>query len=386
MTVPFTSCRFGGLVTWEVGARRLTGLHSVIPRVHHIQRVRFINVNNTNVNNVTRILTGRNCRVDNSSLTPGPIARRLVGLKTAVCFGRHPRGMHSTDIIIISDTVSTSGPRVITTRRTHVPIVHHTRVLTRLVHFHRNVTVTKARNGAAAATVISDVCTRTKLSPAFIGNKLMGTTKIRTHLKRNQCLVTRTSRDSTSFLRLRPVITVIAGVRTSRVSACRNSFRGLGRAFVGFLRGLPFCNHTIVYISSPIVHRLLPQIKHRAAACNFDRSTSIHMRSCRRVNPRKRFALLHRSGRPVHIALGTPNHRGTLGTTTTITITARRKVSSRTVLHTLRDFRKAKHHFSFLNRFPLRPIGNGDNATVLISSCNRRPARISTAVGTTHTN
>lgn len=238
-----------------------------------LNTARFVNVNNTNVDILTRVLRTRKITISNSSHTRDTGASQLRALNVAIRFKRQTRGITRTRAIICSDTVGPSGPRVITTRTTNGHVIRHDSVLTLLVGNGQTIAITKTRNGAAADSVLSRVLIGTNTSPdCTVNNFVRNPSNAALSNKRtngNSVLITRTSRSSNDFTGCRPAVTVVAGYRTSRLSRC-NSRTRCHTTFI--TRTNQTANRIVVDVSSPskltILRTLPTSIGSRAITCN----------------------------------------------------------------------------------------------------------------------
>lgn len=238
-------------------------------------RVRFVKVKNVDVDNLTRVLLRRGFQVSNSSTGSDPLAHALRRHNTIVCCKRHTSGVGSSmSIIICATTVRPSGPRFTYTGRGKLPVLAHTRLLKRVVQgCSAPVTVSKARKGAAAASVISRVLLRNSYSPAVDINKVLPTVRKGVHIKGSRAFVARTYRCAGDFLDFFPGVDIVLGVSTSRLSFF-GSVSSVHRSFQGFTRLLPTSNALVVGTSAPRCRAVAQRLPYGILACNLRRSTS----------------------------------------------------------------------------------------------------------------
>lgn len=339
-------------------------------------RVRFVNVNNVDVDKLTRVLLNRSFIVSNSSSGSDPLARTLRGGKTAVCCKRHTAGVASSmSIIMCATTVRPSGPRFTYTGRGKLPVLAHTRLLKRVVEgCSAPITVSKARKGAAAASVMSRVLLTKSYSPAVDIKNVLPTVNKGVHMNGSRAFIARTYRCAGDFLDFFPGVDVVLGVSTSRLSFF-GSVSSVHRSFHHFTRLLPTSNALVVGTSAPGCRSVVQSLPYGIVACNLRRSTSCRTTSvacsgCKRTS----FSILHGNIGINDCCLGIPNVRGISGTLTTVTLNRLLNLSRRIVVGKLKDFAKASHHFR---------CGKRITKIAVMSSCTRRPARVRTALRTT---
>lgn len=143
-------------------------------------------------------------------------------------------------------TMRTSGRRFSHTGRLRLPVLSETRFLKRLVGgCSAPVTIDNARNGAAAASVVSRVLLRTGASPALSVNNVLGSVRNGVHINRSNLFITRTYRCAGDFLDFFPGVNVVLGVRRSRLSFF-GSLTSVHTSFHGFTRLLPTSNALFV--------------------------------------------------------------------------------------------------------------------------------------------
>lgn len=339
-------------------------------------RVRFVKVNKVDVDNLTRVLLRRKFAMSNSSSGRSPLAGGLRSRNTVVRCKRYTRGVSSkVSYIMCATTVGGTGPRLVRTITHGVPVLAHTRLLKRLVGgCGAPVTMSNARKGAAAASVVSRVLLTTSLSPAVSINNVLGTVNNGVHIKGSRAFVARTYRCAGDFLRFCPGVDIVLGVRRSRLSFF-GSLRSVERSFRRFTTLLPSSKALVVGNSVSGCRRVCRNLSYGIVACNSSSVLSCDTTgvACSR-GKLITFSLVGGEGTISRVRLSMANSRGISGTLTSVTATRLLRVPVRAVGGKVLSFDKASHHFR---------CGKAFGNMAIISSCTRRPARVTTALGTT---
>lgn len=335
--------------------------------------VRFVNVNNDKVYPLTRVLRRRNCRLSNSSVGRNRALSEVGNCKVPMFVKRTTRGVGNTRLIICSTTVGRAGPRERTTGGLNVPYVREDMVLNVIAEeCEEDVTISNARNGAAAATVLSRILVNDNFSPSTVVNKGLPFVNKGDCINRDSVVIYRTYRCISAFLRLGPFVSVVLGVSTSRLS-CFGGLSGVGGSFGGFTRRA--ANLLIVGNSSRGALSTMGSIRVRGVACNFNRGYSCETRGVDTSgNIRRRFSLCCGNRGLARVGLVIPKGRGVCGTLTTTTATRCLNTAPGRVSRGLRGFNNIREEFRVLN---------APSKVAITSSFTRRPARLATALGTT---
>lgn len=199
--------------------------------------IRFVNVNNTNVYPLTRVLVSLKCRIANSSGGSARAFEHIRGRNTGIFLNRGGRGVSpSARLIVCAGTVLGNGRRLRFTG-TGCPAFRETRLLKTVDEVCSGyVNIYNARNGAAASSVVARTLLRSSLSPDTIVNKGLPVVGTCNEINGARGFIYRSYRFGGAFLRVGTSVTIILGVSRSRLSFFKG-LRGVGGSFHGFYRG-----------------------------------------------------------------------------------------------------------------------------------------------------
>lgn len=238
------------------------------PRIRfgRIRHIHFVGVGGAGMSGLAELLVRQGYAVSGSDLAEGAAVSRLRDLGVEVSIGHDPVHVAAAEVVVLSSAIRPENPERVEAARRKIPIIGRAEMLAELMRLHDGVAVGGSHGKTTTTSLVAHLLDAAGLDPtAVIGGRVMGAgERSGARLGAGRVLVAEADESDGSFLRLRPVISVITNIDPEHLDHYGSHDR-LRDAFVTFANGVPFWGLTVLCLDHPGVQSILPRITRRYA-------------------------------------------------------------------------------------------------------------------------
>ncbi|MDP8257415.1 MAG: UDP-N-acetylmuramate--L-alanine ligase [Candidatus Alcyoniella australis] len=228
------------------------------------RRIHFVGIGGIGMSGIAEVLLNLGYEVTGSDMRRSDVTHRLQTLGGKVGLGHDPEAVRGADVIVISSAVGPDNPEVQAAQRLGIPVIPRAEMLAELMRMKYGVAVAGTHGKTTTTSMIATVLRFAGLDPTVVIGGRLESIGSNARLGQGPNLVAEADESDGSFILLSPTVAVVTNIDREHM----NHYRDLDQlleTFVGFINKVPFYGQAILCVDSPLVRKILPQVKKRYA-------------------------------------------------------------------------------------------------------------------------
>jgi UDP-N-acetylmuramate--alanine ligase len=233
-----------------------------------VERIHFVGIGGTGMSGLAEILLTMGYRVSGSDLGESEVTDRLRSLGATIFIGHAASNVDGAQLVVISSAVSPGNPEVRRARRLGIATSKRGEMLAEIMRLRRGIAVAGSHGKTTTTSLVGHLLSVAGLEPTVIVGGLLKRIGTNAVLGSGAHLVAEADESDRSFLDLQPTIAIVTNIDREHL----DRYRGLvdiRRAFLEFMRRVPFYGITIVCGDDPNVRAVLPHLRKRVLTYGF---------------------------------------------------------------------------------------------------------------------
>jgi len=237
-----------------------------------VRRIHFIGIGGTGMSGLAEVLLTMHYEVSGSDSSRSEVTDRLASLGARVEIGHDAEHLGQADLVVFSSAVPKDNPEVRAARRRGLPLLKRGEMLAELMRLRYGIAIAGAHGKTTTTSLVGHLLARADLDPTVVvGGRLKmvgGASGGNARLGAGQYLVAEADESDGSFLELFPTIAVVTNIDREHL----DHYPGLveiRRAFLQFMKQVPFYGVSIVCGDDPNVRSILPRLRKRVLTYGF---------------------------------------------------------------------------------------------------------------------
>lgn len=310
-------------------------------RVH---RIHFVGVGGTGMSGLAEVLLRMDYRVSGSDLNRSDVTDRLATLGVDVRIGHASSHVRDADLVVVSSAIGRGNPEVRAARRRGLPTLKRGEMLAEVMRLHHGIAVAGSHGKTTTTSMAGQLLARAGLDPTVVvggrlkmigGNARMGSSRY---------LVAEADESDGSFLDLSPVVAVVTNIDREHLDFYRD-LSAIQRAFLRFMRRIPFYGLAIVCGDDPNVRSLLPQMRKRVLTYGFGPENNLRALDLHAQGGRQRFGVEWQGARLGVARLGVAGRHNVLNALAALAVGLELGVDAGACLGALEEFEGVGRRF-----------------------------------------
>lgn len=245
------------------------------------ERVHLVGIGGSGMSPIAKVLLEMGVKVSGSDLRESEVTRKLEAMGAKIYTGHNASNIDGADLMVVSTAIDEANPELKAARERHMPVLHRSEVLARLLSERYGIAVAGAHGKTTVTSMISLVLERSGKDPTVvIGGEvadLGGSAKF----GRGPYLVAEADESDRSFLRYRPRITVVTNIEADHLEYYEGTLTKLILAYQEFLENLSPDGTAVLGVDDENVRSIIPAVQRRVITYGLDREAGFTARNIR---------------------------------------------------------------------------------------------------------
>ena len=327
---------------------------------HAIKHIHFIGLGGAGMSGIAEVLHNLGYVISGSDLSDSATLQRLVGLGIKTFVGHAAANLVNVDAVVTSTAVHADNPEVLAAREKHIPVVPRALMLAELMRLKQGIAIAGTHGKTTTTSLVACVLAEGGLDPTFVIGGRLNSAGANAKLGSGDYIVVEADESDASFLNLLPVMAVVTNIDADHMETYGHDFGNLKKAFVDFLRRMPFYGTAILCTDDPVVLQIVPEISCPITSYGLNEEAQVRAINVRAVGPQMHFTAQRRNGvelPDLDVVLNLAGQHNVLNALAAIAIAVELNVPDAAVQKALSDFTGVGRRFQRYGDLPARDGG-----------------------------
>jgi UDP-N-acetylmuramate--alanine ligase len=201
--------------------------------------VHFVGIGGYGMSAIAKVMLDMGYRVSGSDVSRRELAERLAERGAKVYVGHAKDHVEGADVVVYSTALAADNVELAEARARHIPVIHRSEMLARLMAERVGVAVTGAHGKTTTTSMIAYVMERCGLDPTFVVGGVVSNIGDNAKAGGGKYVVAEADESDGSFLHYRPQIAVITNVEADHLEHYDGKFENLKKAYAAFVHQMP---------------------------------------------------------------------------------------------------------------------------------------------------
>ena len=327
---------------------------------HAIKHIHFIGLGGAGMSGIAEVLHNLGYVISGSDLSDSATLQRLAGLGIKTFVGHAAANLVNVDAVVTSTAVHADNPEVLAAREKHIPVVPRALMLAELMRLKQGIAIAGTHGKTTTTSLVACVLAEGGLDPTFVIGGRLNSAGANAKLGSGDYIVVEADESDASFLNLLPVMAVVTNIDADHMETYGHDFGNLKKAFVDFLRRMPFYGTAILCTDDPVVLQIVPEISCPITSYGLNEEAQVRAINVRAVGPQMHFTAQRRNGvelPDLDVVLNLAGQHNVLNALAAIAIAVELNVPDAAVQKALSDFTGVGRRFQRYGDLPARDGG-----------------------------
>jgi len=233
-----------------------------------IERIHFVGIGGTGMSGLAEILLTMGYQVSGSDLSASAVTERLSSLGAKIYLGHEREHALGADLVVISSAIGRYNPELRAARESGTATLKRGEVLAEIMRLRNGIAVAGSHGKTTTTSLTGHLLTQAGLDPTVIVGGQLKKIGSNALFGRGDYLVAEADESDRSFLDLQPTLAVVTNIDREHLDRYR-SLVDIRKAFLKFMRHVPFYGLAIVCGDDPNVRAILPEMRKRVTTYGF---------------------------------------------------------------------------------------------------------------------
>ena len=240
-----------------------------------LSKIFFVGIGGSGMSGIAEVLINLNYEVSGSDISDSEIIDRLRSMGAEIHIGHAASNIDRADMIVISSAIDHGNPELIAAKLKGIPVLARAEMLSSLMNMKRGIAIAGTHGKTTTTSLVASIFTEASLDPTFINGGIINSFASNAKLGKGDYLVAEADESDQSFLMLQPSVSIITNIEEDHLINYGNDFENLRKAFLSFVKKLPFDGLLIACGDDPEVQKLLPQCSRPNVTYGFDETNGL---------------------------------------------------------------------------------------------------------------
>lgn len=288
--------------------------------MRRIRRIHFLGIGGAGMSGIAEVLINLGFSVSGSDIAPNEATARLQSLGAEISFKHHVDHVRNVDVVVRSSAISSQNVELVAAKERRIPIVPRAEMLAELMRFRYGIAVAGTHGKTTTTSLIASILAEAGMDPTFVIGGLLNSAGANAKLGTGDFLVAEADESDSSFLYLKPMMTVITNVDADHLANFNNSFVDYKAAFVRFLHHLPFYGLAVVCIDDPGVADILSNVSRPVLSYGLAPHADVWASDIKQIGTRMQFCVHRQHHDDMEVGLSLPGMHNVLNALAAIAV------------------------------------------------------------------
>jgi UDP-N-acetylmuramate--alanine ligase len=315
---------------------------------HAIKHLHFIGIGGSGMSAIAEVLHSLGYKVSGSDIVASAAVRRLGELGIHVYPEHAASNVSGADAVVTSSAVRADNVEVLEARSRRVPIVPRAVMLAELMRLKQGIAVAGTHGKTTTTSLVASVLVEAGLDPTFVIGGRLTAAGANARLGSGDYIVVEADESDASFLNLLPVMAIVTNIDEDHMATYDHDFNRLKKAFVDFLRRMPFYGTAILCTDDAAVRDIVPEVSCPITSYGFGADAQVRAIDVRAVGGQMLFTVQRRNGvtlPDMDVVLNLPGRHNVLNALSAIAVAVELNLPDAAVQKALAEFQGVGRRF-----------------------------------------
>lgn len=223
-----------------------------------LEHVHFVGIGGYGMSAIARVMLDMGYRVSGSDVSSQELTQRLQARGATIYEGHAAKQVYGADVVVYNTAIAKDNVEITEARERHIPIIHRSEMLARLMADRVGIAVTGAHGKTTTTSMIAYILERSGLDPTFVIGGVVTNIGDNAKAGSGQFVVAEADESDGSFLHYRPQIAVVTNIEADHLEHYGGDFANLKAAYKRFIEQLPANGLLVASASDNDLKELLP--------------------------------------------------------------------------------------------------------------------------------
>ena len=220
-----------------------------------LNNIHFIGIGGSGMSGIAEVLFNLGYKVTGSDQTESEITERLINMGIEINYEHSIANLKAAEMVVVSSAISKTNPEIKEAKRRFIPILARAEMLSSLMNTKRGIAIAGTHGKTSTTSIIASIMAEAGLDPTFINGGIINSFNSNAQLGKGKYLIAEADESDQSFLLLQPSMSIITNIEADHLVNYKNNFENLKKAFLDFVKKLPFNGMAIVCGDDPEIRR-----------------------------------------------------------------------------------------------------------------------------------
>ncbi|HCR86340.1 MAG TPA: UDP-N-acetylmuramate--L-alanine ligase [Alphaproteobacteria bacterium] len=227
-----------------------------------IGAIHLVGIGGIGMSGIAEILHNLGYLVTGSDVSENYNVTRLKKLGIKIFIGHNAENVKDASVLVKSTAVSFANPEVLAAREKKIPVVRRSEMLAELTKLKSTVAISGSHGKTTTTSMIAHIFEKAGLEPTILNGGIINTIGSNAKLGKGDWLVAEADESDGTFVKIPATIGVITNIDPEHLDYWK-TFNRLEKAFLKFLKQLPFYGFGVLNHDHKLVREMIPQVLDR---------------------------------------------------------------------------------------------------------------------------
>tara|TARA_B100001013_G_scaffold191467_1_gene115602 strand:+ start:6454 stop:7851 length:1398 start_codon:yes stop_codon:yes gene_type:complete len=274
--------------------------------------IHFIGIGGSGMSGLAEVLFNLGYTVTGSDISTTLVTERLTSLGIDIQSMHKASNLGAAEMVVVSTAIDEKNPEVVEAKKLMLPVLARAELLSSLMNMKRGIAVSGTHGKTTTTSILASIMTEAMLDPTFIIGGVINSFATNAKLGSGNYLIAEADESDKSFLMLHPSLEIITNIDADHLGNYEHDMLNLEKAFVDFVKKLPFNGLLIACGDDPVVKRLIPEFTRTVITYGFEDSNDYMIIDYASKELTSEFLLRNKLGNEFKILLNLPGKHNAL--------------------------------------------------------------------------
>ena len=339
-----------------------------------LSKIFFVGIGGSGMSGIAEVLINLDYEVSGSDISDSEIIDRLRSMGAEIHIGHAASNIDTADMIVISSAIDHGNPELIAAKLKGIPVLARAEMLSSLMNMKRGIAIAGTHGKTTTTSLVASIFTEARLDPTFINGGIINSFASNAKLGKGDYLVAEADESDQSFLMLQPSVSIITNIEEDHLINYGNDFENLRKAFLSFVKKLPFDGLLIACGDDPEVQKLLPQCSRPIVTYGFDEINDYVISNYEPTEFRSQFLLTYAS-QSIHIDLNMLGRHNALNASAACVLAIEEGIDTSIIQVALKNFMGISRRMQVVGNMNIK-----NSNLILIDDYGHHPSEIKNTI------
>ena len=334
-------------------------------------RIHFIGIGGSGMSGLAEVLFNLGYIVTGSDISITSVTERLTSLGIDIQTKHKASNLGTAEMVVVSTAIDEKNPEIVEAKKLMLPVLARAELLSSLMNMKRGIAVSGTHGKTTTTSILASIMTEAMLDPTFIIGGVINSFATNAKLGSGNYLIAEADESDKSFLMLHPSLEIITNIDADHLGNYEHNMLNLEKAFVDFVKKLPFNGLLIACGDDLVVKKLIPEFTRTVITYGFEDFNDYMIVDYAAKGLTSEYLLRNQLGNEFKILLNLPGKHNALNAAAASILALEEGISVLNIQSALEKFSGIGRRMEFLGE-----IIQDDKKTIVIDDYGHHPTEL----------